>query len=191
MWRWSIYHLCVFWCLTFFFTYCHWFWWSHLISFSYSKRFCHCKLLHSMPYCGARVGHWHLQGPPPPHARAHISISCHSTRNYFCSSSSEDGKAQFWFVVCVSSLFDFSLLSLHFFLLHSLFFSLLMFFPWHMYSKFHKEARSTSSMQTYLQLFWQCLSSLHTFLDLSINLRRYHPHPLLALNLSTNFCWTS
>ena len=73
------------------------------------KRFRHCVPLHSMPYCDTQIGHRHLQGTPIPHAgfwaEAQFSAGCPTLGVRFCSS--EDGKAQFQFVVCVSSLFDF------------------------------------------------------------------------------------
>ena len=75
-------------------------------TFGCTRRFRHCMPLHSTPYCSFGVGHRHLQFHPPPHAwgrpRTHLSARGSSTRLSFCSSPSEDGEAQFGFVVCVS-----------------------------------------------------------------------------------------
>ena len=70
--------------------------------------FRHCLPLHSTPYCGAWVGHQHLQVSPPPYAWAwawaHFPTSCPTTGVHFCSSPPEEGEAEFWFAVCVSSM---------------------------------------------------------------------------------------
>ena len=54
--------------------------WNKRFAFWCCRRFCHCLPLHSMPYCGAWIRHWHLQGLPPSHteswAGAHFSAGC-------------------------------------------------------------------------------------------------------------------
>jgi hypothetical protein len=101
--------LCIWFLMFYFFLYLfhfHSFFYPHDLAFRCSKRFCHCMPVHSMPYCGVGVGHQHLQVHPPPHAwawvKTHFLVGCPKMRVGFCSSSSEDGKMQFWFVVCVT-----------------------------------------------------------------------------------------
>ena len=92
----------------------------HPFAFLCFKMLHHCMPLHSTPYCGAWVRHWCLQVHPPPFSWTwvgpHVSPRRPSTRLRFCSSSPEDVEAQFWFVVCVSSLLasnSFPFLSFH------------------------------------------------------------------------------
>ena len=107
----------------------HSFSYPHLCAFGYSRRF---RSLHAAPF-NTILWRWSRTSTPTsssssscvsPSKNTPLSTWPHN-RGWFFSSSLEDGEAQFWFVVCVSSFLASILLDcLHLYLLDSQFFGM-------------------------------------------------------------------